>query len=359
MNTPGSHWEYGGDFPWPQPSEITPLLQNAHAQPVFSQGVFFGTGRAAFLALLEQGKATRGWRRLLVPSYFCPRVMETIEQAGWDCPRYADNPLSAPYGLPTMPMPGDVVLRMNFFGWRGAEAISESANLGCDVIEDHSHDPFGPWSMGSKATYCIVSLRKTMPLPDGGWLWSPRGAALPNPGPPSDSHLIAAGLKIAGMTLKQHFRAGIPLSKHGFLNILLKGEALLGTGTPGGIHPLSKTLLEQLSPQSLAKRREQNFRALLESSPVVRRLSPILELPPHCTPFALVLAFESHAERERVKLGLIERGIYPSILWTLPGARDQRAIDFGNRSLTLPCHYQYKSRDIEKTAFTVDALAGN
>jgi hypothetical protein len=136
-------WEYGGDFPWPEPLEIRALMPPLGRGSHFRKGVFFGTGRAAMLGLLEHGKAKRGWRRLWAPSYFCPRVMDTLEQAGWDCPRYEDTPLSQPAGLPARVEPGDVVLRMNFFGWRGAEAISGAAHLNCDVIEDHSHDPSG------------------------------------------------------------------------------------------------------------------------------------------------------------------------------------------------------------------------
>ena len=349
-------WEYGGDFPWPEPSEFRRLLRSEDDRSDFSKGVFFGTGRAAILALLEYGRTERGWRRLLVPSYFCPRVIETIEKAGWDCPRYADNPMSNPYGLPASPIAGDVVLRMNFFGWRGAEAIPGTAQLSGDVIEDHSHDPFGPWSKRSEATYCVVSLRKTMPIPDGGWLWSPTGQELPVPGPPSDSHLMAAGFKITGMTLKQHYRAGIPFSKNDFRDALVRGEALLGTGSPGGLHPLSKTVLDQLSPRLLARRRLENFQALLESSPVARKLSAVDRLPPECSPFALVLAFDSLVQREKIKSRLIEHGIYPSILWTLPHAQDQRTVDFGDRSLTIPCHYQYTDSDIKEVAETLGSL---
>jgi hypothetical protein len=349
-------WEYGGDFPWPQPAELAPLLREKSTSSLFEKGVFFGTGRAAIVALLEHGKATRGWRRLWVPSYFCPRVVETIENAGWNCPRYADTPISQPHGLPVALEAGDVVLRMNFFGWRGADAISETTTLNCDVIEDHSHDPFGPWATGSRAAFCVVSLRKTLPIPDGGWLWSPTQQCLPQPLEASELHLKSVGYKIAGMTLKQHYRAGLPIGKSTFRELLTNGEALLGTGEPQGMHPLSKSLLESICPLTLGRRRRENYELLINSYPSLRRYTPVTHLPPEQTPFAVVLLFASHADRELVRTKLILRQIYPSLLWSLRHLTDPQTSDFGDRSLTLQCHFQYTESDLSKVAQSVYAI---
>lgn len=349
-------WEYGGDFPWPDSAQIMPLPIPEETTSFFSEGVLFGTGRAAIVALLEHGRRTRAWRRLWVPSYFCPRVIQTIEAAGWDCPRYSDTPLSSPYGRPPEIAPGDVVLRMNFFGWRGAEAIAGSPALECDVIEDHSHDPYGAWARGSRASFCIVSLRKTIPIPDGGWLWSPQQHELPAPGGPSEEHMVAAGMKISGMLLKQHYRAGFPVPKSNFRECLLEGEALLGNGPPGGIHPVSKSLLKPSLFLNLAEKRRKNFQALCSQLPRLSAFSPVLELPENCSPFALVLHFASLAQRERVREQLIHNRIYPSVLWSLPHAEDPAAVDFGNRSLTIPCHYQYSEGDLARMARTLEGL---
>ena len=349
-------WEYGGDFPWPEPLEIRALMPPLGRGSHFRKGVFFGTGRAAILGLLEHGRAKRGWRRLWAPSYFCPRVMDTIEQAGWDCPRYEDTPLSEPAGLPARVEPGDVVLRMNFFGWRGAEAISGAAHLNCDVIEDHSHDPSGPWALGSRAPFCVASLRKTLPIPDGGWLWSPSSQDLPSPGAATDLHLRAAGFKIAGMTLKQHYRAGVSFPQKVFREFLLRGEALLGTGPPGGMHPLSSTMLQLLCPLALAARRRENFTTLFEHAPLLKKYSPVDELPSGCTPFAVVLLFDSTSLRDRFRAALIEQRLYPSLIWSLPQSENPLTVDFGNRSLTLPCHFQYSESDVAQAAYTLRAV---
>jgi hypothetical protein len=351
-----SLWEFGGDFPWPDPTKVASVLSPPASAPFWANGVLFGTGRAAILALLAHGKSTRGWKRLWVPSYFCPRVIETIEQAGWNCPRYPDTPFARPSGTPPHICTGDVVLRMNFFGWRGKEAVRDTAELPCDVIEDHSHDPLGPWARESRAAYCVVSLRKTIPIPDGGWLWSPQDLALPEPDAPSTEHLLAAGFKISGMILKQHFKCGQPITKQHFRDCLLKGEELLGTGTPGGIHPASGAMLAVLSPDTLAQKRRENFYAFHRRLPNVAELPAANHLSKDCTPFCVVLVFNSLAQRGWVKQQLIENNIYPSVLWFLPRETEPQAVDWGNRSLTLHCHYQYSESDMERTADTLDSI---
>ena len=187
-----------------------------------------------------------------------------------------------------------------------------------------------------------------MPIPDGGWLWSPTQQALPEPGPAEQTHLAAAGLKISGMVLKQHYRAGMQVTKDRFRECLLSGESLLATGRPGGMHPASAALLETLSPHKLAHRRRSNHAMLLKRLPELAEYCPLGDLPEGCTPFALVLAFASRHAREHVRTELIARRIYPSILWDLPHETDPVTVAFGSRSLTLPCHYQYSEGDLEK-----------
>jgi hypothetical protein len=189
-----------------------------------------------------------------------------------------------------------------------------------------------------------------MPIPDGGWLWSPAGQPIPSPGNATEEHLRSAELKITGMTLKQHYRAGIPVPKSVFRDFLLRGEALLGNGPQGGIHPLSATMLKFLSPVRLAEKRRENFDAFFECAPELQEFSPVKELPANHTPFSLVLSFSSLSERERVRHGLMRESIYPSLVWSLPNVSDPMAVDFGNRSLTLPCHYFYGNEDLAKAA---------
>ncbi len=70
--------------------------------------------------------------------------------------------------LPTSVRKGDVLFIVNFFGLKAAGDYEKARELGIPVIEDHSHDPWSQWAIHSKADYVLVSLRKTLPIPDGG-----------------------------------------------------------------------------------------------------------------------------------------------------------------------------------------------
>jgi hypothetical protein len=70
---------------------------------------------------------------------------------------------------------------MNYFGLRTPPDLELPE--GVEVLEDHSHDPVSAWAEQSSADFCLASLRKTLPINDGGALWSPVGHRLP-PAPP-------------------------------------------------------------------------------------------------------------------------------------------------------------------------------
>ena len=64
---------------------------------------------------------------------------------------------------------GDAVLAVNFFGaGTGTGWADQRAAADWLLVEDHSHDPFSPWAVGSNADFAFSSLRKTLPVPDGG-----------------------------------------------------------------------------------------------------------------------------------------------------------------------------------------------
>ncbi|HEX2293058.1 MAG TPA: hypothetical protein VHH55_07080, partial [Gaiellaceae bacterium] len=207
-------WEVGGEFhspvetprpfhPWPRPA------------------VWYALGRHAVEALVE----TRRLRTLWLPDYFCHEVA-----AGW-----ADRvPLRTYEDDPRWPEPrwetleareGDAVVAVNFFGVRAGTGWAER-KAGWLLVEDHSHDPFSPWAVGSQADFAFCSVRKTLPVPDGGILWSPRGLDLP---PQPRGTAEGSELKLAAMLLKGRYLAagGGNDLKERFRRLQLEGEEQL------------------------------------------------------------------------------------------------------------------------------------
>src|SRR5690606_7795309 len=132
-----------------------------------AQGRLYGSGRDALRALLRHGKTQLGWQRLLIPSYFCQDVAASFTR---ELPTevYVDRPGLRPDERAIATREGDAVLNVNLFGFRTAQWAFKLP--GVAVIEDHTHDPWSAWAATSQADFAVASLRKTLPLPDGGVL---------------------------------------------------------------------------------------------------------------------------------------------------------------------------------------------
>ena len=135
----------------------------------FPQANYYADGRQALIHLYLMQR----WQRLWVPEYFCYDVIASLKQFGLDLAFYHDWPdrHGDDNTLENIQRSGrfrttDAVLRVNYYGmrtYRSAEKLSVAA-----VVEDHTHDFIGGWAVHSTADWCIASLRKTLPLPEGG-----------------------------------------------------------------------------------------------------------------------------------------------------------------------------------------------
>ena len=66
------------------------------------------------------------------------------------------------------------------------------------------------------------------------------------------------------------------------------------------------------------------------------------------TPFSIVLTCNSQEERDSLKKHLVQRNIYPAILWAIPESSDfSEACDFSNKMLSIHCDARYGVNDIK------------
>ncbi|HET9953251.1 MAG TPA: hypothetical protein VFQ61_02040, partial [Polyangiaceae bacterium] len=191
-----SRWEFGSDFHSLPPGECCVRLRPAapvkaalRSQPVAPETTraslpaeahphtFWASGRDALVALLQWAKPTLSLNRLWCPSYLCQPMLHAAKAADLSLVAYPDSPLSSRAETSRLELrSGDMVLAVGYFGLRGpALRLPPRRSASIYVLEDHSHDPWSNWAAASKADFCFASLRKTLPIPDGAVLWSPRG----------------------------------------------------------------------------------------------------------------------------------------------------------------------------------------
>ncbi len=329
--------DIGSEFHW----DPTLLTGAGGAGLLPERHELYATGCGAISALLRH-LAPPG--RLHVPTYFCVGVAEALSAQipiAWY--RHLPDGLG-PHWETLRPAAGDVVLAQNLFGREDGERWRDymAAHPGVTVLEDHSHDPFSDWSRTSTAPYAVASLRKTLPLPDGGLLWSPRGRPLPAP---RGAASPGSHLKLAGMLLKAAWRDGRPLHRDGFRALQQRGEqALLGSDGPAA--PLTAAVLPLLDIAGLRAADTARAAELIAALPVAT-------VPWRMVPggsFRVQLTCRSPVIRDALLGHLAGHRIYAPVHWRQDRSGwwsgDDQAAGWAARMLTVPVDHRCGPADV-------------
>ncbi len=343
-------WEQGSEFHW---SMSWPNV--AARNPWEGTSIFWGSGRDAFRALLNHGQMTRGWRRLWIPAYFCQDVAAAFVSTGIPVAAYSDGPQRPDIDWAGIDFqPGDVILRVNFFGLRTLASAKPLQAAGFEVIDDHTHDPWSDSARNSDADWCIASLRKTLPIPDGGVLWSPIGHVLPTAEAVTTERSLASLEKLAGMLLKSLYLAQHHIGKDVFRRLALSGEEHIASGDISGMPDWTRSLLGIFPVEDWRSCRQVNHQTLRGSLADLDWLQ-VLSAPTdsHC-PFSGIVLFDTPARRRYVRQNLIEAKVYPAVLWPLDApvvaGIPPEFVGVSERMLSIHCDMRYGESDMLRVA---------
>ena len=359
MRFPEEKWEQGSEFHW---VPFEPSDESIEAP--WEKGAFFGSGRDALRALLLHGMQERGWRRLWIPSYFCQEVVKSMASTGIEMTLYHDSMAELFLLLSEADFePGDALFVVNFFGMRDALAYGTVPD-DVDIVEDHTHDPWSDWAWNSQASFCVASLRKTLPIPEGGVLWSPKGELGPRPTPAHAVRQKAARDKFTAMVLKKLYLEGHAVDKDVYRQLARDGERNIASDDIAGMTDATRVLLGIFPTMRWRKTRRDNhafFSAKLLSDDACRLLPTTSEA---CCPFSAILLFDGGVRRDGVRQKLIERRIYPVAYWPLdepvfPEGTTEESIDLSHRALSIHCDMRYRQADMELVAGEINDLARN
>lgn len=342
--------EFGSDFHYISPGSQT----GKSIRDYYPSANYYADGRQALIHLYQ----TQGWDRLWVPEYFCYDVIASFKKAGIELCFYTDYPGNEgdSNSLKTLIGKGllhsqDALLRVNYFGMR---TYRSSDNLPVTVVEDHTHDILGWWARHSEADWCIASLRKLLPIPEGGILWSPAGLSLPRPPECSAENEEVAAKRWKAMRLKTQYLAGEAVEKSSFRNGFVKTEGFFNTASVSSLDHQSYSFLSRFGIENWFLRKRENWGELQDINKVgVHILEPENVW---CYPFSLILCFDSLLERERVRSALIEKSIYPAILWDIPTTKVEEISKFSKGMLSIHCDARYSITDIQRMKFIIESI---
>ena len=338
-------WEVGSDFhlldlSW-SGGCAAPWLEHSHA--------LFGAGRDPVITITRSHQVTRLW----VPSYFCQEVLASWQAGGARLQVYPDGPTDEPTKHLDLE-PGDAVLAVAYFGWRSPLLFKAE---GVVVIEDHTHDPFARAAWESQADYCIASLRKTLPVPDGAVAWSPRGRRVEAP-PPADEKRTRAVLdRLTAMSLKARYLRGEGVAKETFRTCAVRGEDALGVAPPSLCSDFTAALLHAFPFDSWRDARAANHRAFVESF-VPDERAHVLSSSGDSAPFSVMLRFVDRPTRDAVRERLVKQNIYPAILWSLDApvvaGVPKAHVALSGELLSLHCDGRYTDETMRRVASIVN-----
>lgn len=334
--------EFGSDFHFIENYRSL----RAHLTDVYRDAVLLADGRQCIVALIRQ----YGWKRLWMPEYFCYEVIATIaELTGVEIIHYADRPAAdeskCVEALPFQK--GDALLRMNYFGMRN---LRSNKGIPVPVIEDHSHDLLGHWALYSNADWCIASLRKSLPLSEGGMLWSPKGHRLMVAISSTEENEGIAGTRWEAMRMKAGYLAGETTDKEAFRRKYIETEDWFDHAELSVIDEKSRKYIGQLDINAWYGAKRKNWQ-LLRQLVKTEAISPEDD---SCTPFSFIFLAESEDARTRIRNRLIEHSVYPAILWNVPKTVGTEAQDFSQRMLSIHCDARYNDDDMRQLAAIIN-----
>lgn len=302
---------------------------------------YYANGRLAIAELI----AHEGWTRIWIPAYFCYEVIEHIKSTGIQIEFYDDYPLvnndeDIIRGLPFEQ--GDSLLRINYFGLR---SIRSNSGIPVPIIEDHTHALSSDWALNSNADWCIASIRKTLPTPAGGVLWSPKHNKLPEQLKTSVECEKMSEIRYDAMKKKSRYLESGG-DKGEFRQKYIQSEQMMDSLVRSGMDNHSFIISSGLDVYRWADQKSKNWKdavSMLHPDSTILKPSQTQYL----TPYSIVIYCDSVKERSVLRQHLIDNNVYPAILWQMPDDCEfQSALDFSQRMLSVHCDARYDHNDI-------------
>lgn len=335
--------EYGSDFHYP-----SLLLRSAKSEgilkiPYFpdNQSLFY-SGRCALYALLEYGIKNKGWEKVYLPSFYCHEVDTFISDLSIEISNYDFNPFN--FNKIEINQVDDsqncVFVNVNFFGLKSAD-LPHLKNL--TKIDDVTHNlEFG---LKSKAHYCFASLRKELPVPVGGVLFSNKNLEVPKGTHYAENEIFALD-KIVAMRLKEQYLNGSSkVEKNQFREISERIEGKFSIVKKVSALPeIAFHILKRLPTKKILEKKYENLKLALSELKIDKSLINVNLNEISNKAFGLVLEFKSNSERENFRKYLIENNVFPAVLW--PNQISDLDKEVESRILFVHMDYRYSENEI-------------
>ena len=328
------------------------ILGKDQSTDILAPFELLSSGRDALFRILKLEKFS-DLQTLWIPEYFCPSVVRSLKKIA-NIKFYLDYPSEEkPRFQSLTPAENDAILIVNFFGLRRLNIWQNwlsSQNKKLITIEDHSHAPFSQWAINSQADYSFASLRKSLPLADGGYLRKKNSAPQKIFQSGGDSANFANDM-LSASALQATTDYNESVNK-----LYYSGENKLdGKLTVSRISKYSFEILQQLNLKSIAQRTSDNLKIFCEnfvdSKNCIELNRKFANTNDTASVFNPILKFSSMQLRDKCHNALFEIGVMPSIYWGgLGNSVSQTAHDECDTMLAIPLDFRHSHDDAKHIA---------
>lgn len=342
--------EIGSEFERPSLSE----LERGAAEPPFPPGAsLVGTGRDA-LSLVADDLIRRGINRIVAPYHHCISMLAPFERAGIMTKLL---PVNSELILDGKELKIELLrssepfatLQNEAFGTPPdsllTDALQTAESLGYPVIVDETHSLLA--ESRTRATHRIASLRKLLPLPDGGYVTGLR----------SPSHLTTTAIHSTFVRTRvraAHMKVDYLNGRRGdkaHLDHFSRAESLLEYArSPSSISETALSYIERLDYADIIGRRRENAKRLT---------AHLKELNFHVvndrgwrnSPAFIVI---THSDVKNLRSHLTSSNIFCPIHWPRPANRPSK-FPWRSDLLSLPIDHRYGPKDMDRIAETISS----
>ena len=302
---------------------------------------YYASGRTALYQILRS--LVPQHHKLWLPDWLCHTMVDAVEKAGFE---YCFYELDSDFKATTDALDrsgfkdSEAVLMINYFGLQDLTGISKKIKAiypNAIVIED---DVQAYWAFAEKenpfADYRFTSLRKALPVPDGGLVKTKR------PMPTAAGENTFAPLKIKAGAMKFH-RGEEGINDEDYLKLFKEGDKLIPENYDSVMSSGSQRLFAGTDMEKAKKQRQANAAQLIAGLDEIG-IKPMISVVKDCVPLFVPIYLEN---RDEVRRRMFQHEVFCPIHWPLDGMPVKRGADMAAHELSLIMDQRYGEKEMD------------
>lgn len=327
--------------------------------------MLLGSGRDAIEVVIKLLKKNNKYR-VLLPTYTCDTVINPFLNNNFDIHYFhiddSYRVKAEEFKKLVEQVEPDVILFHTYYGFDGfceiRKELQHYKNQGIVIIEDMTQSLFGKMDF-KYANFFIGSLRKWLPITDGGFIFSEKGYNCKDVFENLEVNTEFVDFKNRAMKLKQKYIQEENNNKDEFLQLHRKAEKVLDEKQ--SIYKMSLSAINQIKNLDIAnirRKRNENYLFLKNNINNISWIEDTMPLEENLVPIYYPILIKN--KRTYVQNNLISKGIFLPILWPIPNQvtelMDSSEMTIYNCMLAIPCDHRYCVEDMKSIIDNLNSI---